>query len=271
LSRRVRGAPAPAWIAAGTVAALLADVAAGSWRILGGMVSYALTEGARFYGIGNEMMGIAIGLALVGLAALRPSLGPRAAAGAAMLIPVMALGIGYSGLGANFGGGLTAAFTLAAAAVCLAEWRGARAAAAPVLALAVTGVALVGLDLARGGDEMSHVGRAALHAQAAGASWVASLVARKAHMNEILMGRTVLLKLYLAALPVLLAIGLRPPPSARLEHPGLRPLLLSGVVGSVAALLLNDSGVVAGGLMLAFVTIGAGYLGLSGWSDGTGA
>jgi len=43
----------------------------------------------------------------------------------------------------------------------------------------------------------------------------------------------------------------------------LRPLLLAGVTGSVAAFLLNDSGIIAGGLMLAFVTVGAGYLALS--------
>lgn len=254
----------PAWIAGLTLCVLVIDIAQGSWRILGGMVSYALTEGARFYGIGNEMFGIALGLALVGLATLQPLLGKRTPAAAALLGAGLTVAFGYSGLGANFGGGLTAAFTLAVAAAAVAGWGGIRAVTAPVLGLAAAAAAIVCLDLVRPPEAMSHVGRAAVQAHADGLPWVKALVARKAHMNEVLIGRTSATRLFFAALPVLLAVSLRPPAPIRAAEPGVRPLLLAGVAGSLAAFLLNDSGVVAGGLMLAFVVVGAGYLALSG-------
>lgn len=263
LGRVVPRVRPPAWIAALTLCVLIGDITQGSWRILGGMVSYALTEGARFYGIGNEMFGIALGLALVGMATLQPLLGPRAPAMTALLGAILTVTFGYSGLGANFGGGLTAAFTLAVAAGVMAGWRGARLIAAPALALVAAAAAIVCLDLLRPLEAMSHVGRAALQAQVGGMPWLTALIARKAHMNEVLIGRTSATRLFFMALPVLLAVSQRPPTPVRAVAIQLRPLLLAGVTGSVAAFLLNDSGIIAGGLMLAFVTVGAGYLALS--------
>ncbi|NLC57906.1 MAG: hypothetical protein GX774_13805 [Armatimonadetes bacterium] len=265
LALRFRVLPAPGWVAALTAVALVVDTAFGSWRILRCMVSYALTEGARFYGIGNEMMGITVGLVLVALLSAE-RLPPAALAGAMSLM--LGLGIGYSGLGANFGGGLTAACTFATAAVVLSGLRGWPRVAVPLVATAGMAGLLVLLDLARGPEAMSHVGRAAEYAHAGGVPWVAALVLRKAQMNRILIGRHELTRLFFIALPLLLAVSLRLPKGARIRHPGVSSLLLCGVVGSTAAFLLNDSGILAGGLMLTFVVGGAGYLALDPAGEG---
>ena len=44
---------------------LLLDLATGSRLLQSAWMSYSVVEGARFYGIGNEYMGVAIGVACV--------------------------------------------------------------------------------------------------------------------------------------------------------------------------------------------------------------
>jgi hypothetical protein len=110
---------------------------------------------------------------------------------------------------------------------------------------------------------MSHVGRALAGVHQGGFAWALEVLARKAQLNEILMHRSSLTGLFFAAIPVLLALGLRPPRVLEpLLPPAVRPLLVAGPLSGLAAFFLNDSGIVAGGLLLAFVLTGAGYLAL---------
>ncbi|MBI3946472.1 MAG: hypothetical protein HY321_11175 [Armatimonadetes bacterium] len=260
LERAVARVPAPTWIAALTAGLVLADAAVGSPRLWRMMVSYALTDGARYYGVGNEVMGPVVGLALVGLAALLPAPGRAAAAIAAAAAAAFSPGIGHPAVGANLGGGLTAAVALVALAALLAGMRGWAAIAAPVGAAVALGLALAAADLLRPPEAMSHIGRAVVHARSEGLEWLAAVIERKADLNRVLVQRSRLSRLYFAALPLLLAVGLRPSSGLPIAHPGVRRLLTTGVAGSLAALLLNDSGVIAGGLLLAFTMAGAGYL-----------
>ena len=82
-----------------------------------------------------------------------------------------------------------------------------------------------------------------------------------------MIGRHELTRLFFIALPLLLAVNLRLPKGAD-PASGVSSLLLCGVVGSTAAFLLNDSGILAGGLMLTFVVVGAGYLALDPAGEG---
>ena len=289
MARVLPRVPPPAWLALLTTALLLGDAALGAprqWRM---MINYALTGAARYYGVGNEMMGAIVGLSLVGVFSVRRrgSMGSTGSVGSVggmggaaappgpysphflHLLPALLLGtaIGHPRIGANFGGGLTAAIALSTAAVALAGIRGRRAVALPLSAAGLVALVLVGLDLLHSPETMTHVGRAVGSLQAEGQSWASAVIARKAHMNAVLLRYSGVTTLFFAALPVFLALSLRPP-RVGLGHSAVRPLLLSGVVGSAAAFLLNDSGIIAGGLMLLFVVIGAGWLALVGDGEG---
>lgn len=260
LERTVKKIPAPTWIAVLTITSVLGDASFGSRRLWRMMVSCALTEGVRFYGVGNEVMGPMVALALVALAGAMPSRARASALVAGVVCAILSLGIGYPTVGANLGGGLSAAVALGTLATLLGEKRGWRFVAVPLAAAFGVGLVLTVADLWRPPEAMSHIGRAVRSLQTGGWEWFGAVVERKAKLNEILMRRTRLASLYFGALPVLLAVALRPPEGVHFTHAQMRPLLVAGVVGSVAALLLNDSGVIAGGLMLAFLLAGAGYL-----------
>ena len=94
-----------------TVAVLGVDVMTGSRLQLEAPFGLSLIEGGRFYGIGNEALGVYCTAALVaaawlgGLAARRPGAGRRGAAGAASAAGLFAVvASGWPGFGAKVGG-----------------------------------------------------------------------------------------------------------------------------------------------------------------------
>jgi hypothetical protein len=230
-----------------TAATYLADTALGGpLHARGAPLSYAVTEAARFYGLGNEAGGLLIGAAL--LACLAAGSGPRSAL---LIGAAVALTLGHPALGTNAGAfiGALAGFG-ALAGVCLAGRKTGTPHRGRTVALSVGLILLIGAvvmayavwDGARSADSRSHVGEAVAQARARGIGALTAVIERKASMNARLLVSSPWAVL-LAAEAVLFVV---------LWHrrradlpPAERAVLTALAVGGLVLLVFNDSGVVA--------------------------
>lgn len=239
------------WTCGILVASILVDLARGASLIRWSIAGYSLVDGARYYGIGNELMGTVLGASIV-FVGLACSLGVVSGrlrgvfAGTVFLI-VFAF-LGAPGLGAEAGGAIGAALAFVTAIVTRSTWRPSRQGILLIAAAAALGVgALFGLDALRGGGSQSHVGRALQLLASGDIRGVAAIATRKIGLNVMLLSTSLwsrLLFLSAAAAALLHWRGRRVTENSnvRREYAGALSGLAAGVV---AAFLLNDSGVVA--------------------------
>ena len=168
--------------------------------------------------------------------------------------------LGHPSIGANFGGMVSAAVTsVAIAAMAIARRplsarqncsRCSSLAALAGVSLAAMGasVALILLDARN--PEASHIGRAwrTLTQQAGGSGQLAAIVLRKLAMNIRLLRYTAWTQVLIAFLVILgaMAAGARGAfQRFRRDHFGLYAAFMGGLAGALAAMAVNDSGVVA--------------------------
>jgi len=174
---------------------------------------YVLQEGARFYGVGNEMAGSLFG-AQSGFLVME-------SAGWSLLRWLLtALALGAPAGGANVGAMLSALGVALSRALCSRRWR--------LLGAAAGGAVLLAVILWEAlSPSPTHLGRALQHIQT-----LLPTMERKLRMNmSLLIG---------SAWTPLLFFGLL----------GLRGAPISVWVGALALLALNDSGIVAAAAML---------------------
>jgi hypothetical protein len=260
-----RGRRSDAVLAGAVTVLLAADLLTGQHLLQWSTLSYSASAAARFYGIGNEYAGIALGAALIvaaGLASRRAT--RRRLALAAGLLVVAAL-LGWPRFGANFGMALAAAAGLGG--FCLYLWRDRpswRDLAVIASAMVAIGVLMVGVDvLARGGA--SHVGLLIGAIRTEGWRALTDVIVRKLSMNWLLMRVSQWTDVAVAALGVF-AIASIARPTAVLQAAArwrwLVPASVACFAGAAASFLLNDSGIVAAGLALCYGAASLAYLGI---------
>ena len=233
----------------GAVTALIVafDALLGAWLQQRSILGYDAIAGARYYGIGNEYMGVLVGctlLAVSGLLSKRKL--PAAIVFAAVILLLM-----LPGVGANLGGTLAAILGFTVALVGSSPLTNQKHRRLAVLAGIIILGALVLFNLT---GEQSHVGRFFTAVVADPAEfWLA--VQRKLAMSWRLVRWSLWSRafaaLFVAALWLLLTN--RRLMAQRLgEHwPGVR----GAMAAALAALLLNDSGVVAAATTLLYLTL----------------
>ncbi|MFH5187036.1 hypothetical protein ACHHV8_33115 [Paenibacillus sp. TAB 01] len=193
----------------------------------------------------------------------------RARAAAWRAAPAAAAGLLVAGylaspaLGANAGGALSAALGFGALGARLAGGRRWKR-TAPVLALllvaALAGLWLLNHGAATGAEahRQSHVGRAFEALLAGKFSWIGDIVLRKLEMNVHLIGVSAWSKVLLTGLAVMAVLVLRPRGRFRRwqrQYPYLMHGVAANVIGTIAALLLNDSGIVAAATMIVYSSV----------------
>ena len=242
--------------AAFTVASIHVDALLGQYLIKFSLFSSYQVAGIRFYGIGNEYMGVLVGMALlfVFLGGLKPVV-------AFPLFIVTALVLGIPSLGADAGGLVAACVALGIGSLILlnrrADWRHA-------LGFAVLGFMaaflLAFIDRAVFGEESSHLGGAIQSAGKQGAAVLLEIIERKVRMNfAILFNPFTLTAIAGAAVVIILVSG---PLRVRLallveQYPGWQRGLPAAGWGALAAFLFNDSGAVPAIFILgAFIASG---------------
>lgn len=242
-----------------TLSLIAADIVVGSPLQKTSLLGYDPIVGARFYGLGNEYMGVLIGSVLIGTTALIPSLGKKTKifitfSGVVYLI-ILYL-IAAPQFGTNVGGTIVAASTFLAVFLLIL---GVRLTWPLVVAVALT-VLLVAFafiihDAGRLPGYQSHIGRTAEYIMTSGLSGIMEIVSRKTEMNIKLIKYTIWSKVFLASLGVMILLFYQPVgimKSVRVRYPYIYKGLVGVVFGSVIAFIFNDSGVVAAATIMIF-------------------
>ncbi len=222
-------------IAAGSlISALVMDIVSGQDLLRQAWMGYSVMEGARYYGIGNEYAGVALG-AMGSLTLLAPERIPALVSAVALI--GFGLLCGIPGLGADAGAML--AFFLAGAAVF--AWNaipGRRVAvfAVGIAAIIVIVVLLASMDAAKGGEQ-THIGRAS-------SSGIAGIIYRKAALNWYLLLHSPWSLCLVAALAGLCWVY-RARNDGSHQSTTEDSVIAALSVGAAAMLVFNDSGVVA--------------------------
>ena len=233
-----------------TLLALNLDILTGTPMIKSSVLGYDPMAGARYYGVGNEYMGVMIGCAiLVSVAAYQMWPKKWFLGVIGIFLALQALFIGTPNLGANTGGVLTAMIAFPVTLMLLSDIR-ISVRNLVIIALLFGGAALglVAFDLSRPPELRSHVGRAANQILSGGWQEGLTIIYRKASMNLKLMRYTVWSKVFLAILASLVILIYRPVGAMsriKSEYPHLFQGFPGILVGAVVALIVNDSGIVA--------------------------
>lgn len=160
-------------IAAASAVVIIADGLAGGTLAATSLLGHSAIVGARYYGIGNELMGVLAGSAAICLSALGEmwtgaervvSRSGKATAGAAIGVGAISMLLGHPTIGANFGGMVTAA-AIAVFMGVMAFARSTLSRRAKVVAMVAIVVVAVGACAGMAwadakGKRSSHIGRA---------------------------------------------------------------------------------------------------------------
>lgn len=248
------------WVCGAIVVTAVADLIRGDVLLRDSIMSYTPVNGARYYGIGNEFMGSVISAAVIGAGFLASAFAANRTIKMAVLmliLGVVVVSIGHPSLGANAGGVMSA---MAAVVVGLILWRGKGINKKHVLIAGMSIVAALGLlaivDSLRLGAAQTHVGRAVHLIASGGIGEIWTIIERKMAMNLMLIKNSIWSKLLITSIAAVIALffvrdfnvldRLR-------KNPHIHSGAIAATVGMVAALLLNDSGVVAASTAFIYV------------------
>lgn len=235
-----------------TAAVLLLDTVTGGELQRYSVLSYDPMAGARYYGIGNEYMGILLGATIIGVALLLQRLRdyplwPRVMAGVFFLLVLLVLALPQ--WGSNFGGSLAAAIAFSYTFVRLLGVRlRLRDVCIGLLLAGVFGGGLLFVDYLRPSEARSHFGQFVFSLHNDGAEAFKSMVVRKLTMNYKLIRYTIWTRVLLGTLLALGILFYRPVGIFRrllTENPAVAAGLSGGLIAAFAALVFNDSGIVA--------------------------
>lgn len=245
-----------------TAAVTVADALSGSWLAQLTPFGYSPIGGARFYGIGNEYMGVLIGATAVAVGGWAEEW--RAGVWRRLALPLVlgtiSVVLAAPTIGSNFGGGLAGAMAATGPVfrgLVALRRRPALARKALVTALAVP-AAVVAMAVAWDrllGPASTHVWVSLDQVRQVGPQAMVDLVTRKAAMNVKLMRFTNWSYLFLMSVFAFALLMYRRPALVRqLErgYPETVRALTSIAAGAVAALILNDSGIVAAATLMVY-------------------
>lgn len=233
-----------------TVLLLDVDAATGCHLIKGSVLGYDPASGARYYGIGNEFMGVLIGTTIVlATIAYQKWRNRWVFVAASALFALEVFFLANPGLGANAGGTIAAMAAFALTAVLMSGWTVRARTVLGIGALVLAFVALVAfLDMQRAPEAQSHVGRALNMIISGGWNEAYGIISRKLAMNIKLIRYTIWSRVFLVSLVTLAVLLYRPHGIVRSigeEYPYVLRGLVGMVTGAFVALVFNDSGIVA--------------------------
>ncbi|HHZ19204.1 MAG TPA: hypothetical protein GX391_01630 [Firmicutes bacterium] len=254
-------------IAAVTALVILVDLLTGAHLLKGSILGYSVMLGARFYGLGNEYMGVVLGAVLMGLAGLydvvnRPSRRVLLLIVAAVMACVAVLII-HPRFGANVGGGIAATLGFCLALLLFAGKRIRLKEGLFLLGITVIVVSLMaGLDSFTGYGN-THLGQNLKLIRAYGITAALRIITRKWQMNNGLIAATPwtrVLLLFVLALPVIFRRPSGLLKRAFCRYPSFLPGLKACVGTALVAFLVNDSGIVVAGTTMIYGGLGMFYI-----------
>jgi hypothetical protein len=242
------------WIGASNVLFILADGWMGGYFIKRSLLGYDPMIGARYYGIGNEYMGIVIGAALLFVCCFIEWSRRTGRWVKWMILSFFAMIVMYFAapfLGTNAGGALAATIAFG---VTWYRCFGAKENQTVRLALFLVSLPLIGIialflfNYIIPSGMTSHIGKAFEALVHGDFSAIVGMIKRKLAMNWHLIQVSSWSKLFIASLFVMVVMLLKPIDQLKAwveKYPYLMAGFIGVATGAIAALLLNDSGIVA--------------------------
>ena len=247
------------------MASLVLDLIFGQNLIRGSIFGYDPIIGARYYGLGNEYMGILIGATLIFAASLLDCYRFNYKYTIPIFIIVL-LAIGFPIWGANVGGTITASAVFVFAIMRMSNMKiGLRKIGFIMFSVLITLtiIALVDMFLS---ENKSHLAGAINQILDEGPVVVFQIIRRKIAMNLRIMRVTVWSRVLLIAMAILAILFYHPIgilKKLNQEYPNTMIGLGCIVLGSIVAFLVNDSGIVAAATIMMFLSTTILYLILS--------
>ncbi|MDF2546521.1 MAG: hypothetical protein K0R93_1419 [Anaerosolibacter sp.] len=245
-----------------TTIGLLIDISTNGTLIKSSLLGYDPIIGARYYGIGNEYMGVLIGATLVFATSLLDRFKVNKVWCLAIFFVTIVI-IGYPGFGANVGGTMTAVAAFLFVSLRLFKVR------IGIKQLFFIGTAIVAavafmafIDIYLLGSK-SHLAGAIQQIVTEGPGIIFLIIKRKIAMNLKLVGVTIWSKVLLSAI-LIIAILIYRPVGTLYKLTSLYPNLALGwsgiVVACIVGFLVNDSGIVASATGIIFLVMSMLYL-----------
>lgn len=260
--RKGAGGPVfPALIALVTALLILVDIFRKSPLMSESLLGFSPVGGARYYGIGNEYLGILLGGSVIGSTFLLERLGNRHW-GKVTVVVFFALWLFAAAApwwGANLGGAVALSVAYLVTGLSLFTYRTPRQWFWPVLVGGIGVLVLLGLvDLLRDPETQSHVGQLVTMMRAEGVATAGPIILRKIKMNLTLIEYTIWSRILVTFIIVLIVLSLHPgkkPGEISRNFPVLVKGFRGALAGSVIALVVNDSGIVAAATSLLFPVV----------------
>jgi len=248
-----------------TASIVAADVASGGQLMTTSPLGYSPIVGARYYGIGNEYMGILLGSVLMGLCAFADYAQQRLQQRHASVVLQGLILAGFCGafylvaspaLGANLGGTAAAAVGFSIAGMRMSRGQVNLRTVSLAGAAAAGAVILLGAwDLSRPIADQTHIGHAFGDILATNGRALVDIAQRKVAMNLRLFRFTLWSRVLVASILVFVALVYRPVGTFR-RVTSRFPFVIAGLHGiaalTVVAFVVNDSGVVFGALSMLY-------------------
>lgn len=258
------------FICAASACTILGDILNNSYLQKQSLLGYDPIVGARFYGIGNEYMGVLIGSVIIGVTASIQywhKWRKQLIAAAALIFLLTIYAMAAPNLGTNVGGTIAATAGLLVTFLLLI---GVRFKLRTVLLVSVIVVAAVSsfiaFDLTRPPDLRSHMGTTAALILKEGPGQALEIAQRKWEMNMKLLRYTVWSRILLASLGALALLFYRPRgvmENIIVKYPYLFKGFVGVLTGALVAFAFNDSGVVAAATTMIFGAPPLVYLALT--------
>ena len=228
-------------------------------------LGYDPIKGARYYGVGNEYMGVVLGSSILACAAWlerRPSFSLRVRLGVGLFFFALLVFFAAPFWGTNAGGALASAVGFGVAYLRFFKAKWSRRATLKMMGMAAIGIlTLVALNVWFPVESPSHIGKALSDLQGGNFEEIVQVINRKLEMNLKLIRFSSWGKVFLLS-PVGDG-GARFRPAGGLKMLTQRyPQLFNGftaiLAGSLAALAFNDSGIVSAATAIVYV-VNAGH------------
>ncbi|NGQ96065.1 hypothetical protein G3578_12940 [Brevibacillus sp. SYP-B805] len=265
-----RSLPAMLLVSSGvTVAGILLDGLTGGEAMRRSYMGYDPVIGARFYGLGNEYEGVVIGAAISFAAALhewgKGRIAWLSAGGAVLLFGCILAYMALPSLGANAGGFLAATAGFGVTLFRLHDWKAGKKGLLLLAGGLLGGIAALIIINLGSSQPLTHVGRVAQDIVSGNWTEVGKIVERKLEMNWRLIRVSAWSKVFAVSLVVISLFSLRPDRYLR-RLSARYPCIVKGfhgvIAGSLAGLVLNDSGIVSAATSIIFFVAPALYAAL---------
>ena len=233
-------------IALVTAAVISADLVFGWDLNKTSILGYDAVIGARYYGLGNEYMGVLIGAVLLTVVPLVHKKVLSVKVGSILLFALVPI-IGLSIFGANVGGTIT---SVVAFSFAIVKMRSKPITLKTIMGIGVVLFGVIGMLVIYDvwfATAQSHLAKALWGWESDGWTVIISTIQRKLEMNLRLLRYTIWSRVLLTSVIVLVLLFLRPKGMLmRLmnKYSGFSIAWYAIIVASIAGIMVNDSGVV---------------------------